>query len=118
MLICTLFEGVLGFEKVYVLYTHLNIDNYGRPLSYNPIYIVTCFMQFYFQRHFLVTPLFANSCVIIKLWFFIAHIKIKDRNSGRYIPPTHSQTCKPTSKLCLSTSRSRGHMTSLIFILT
>ncbi len=28
---CTLFEGVS--EKVYVLYTHLNVDNYGQALQ-------------------------------------------------------------------------------------
>ncbi len=28
---CTLFEE--GSEKVYVLYTQLNVDNYGRPLT-------------------------------------------------------------------------------------
>ncbi len=29
---CTHFEGGRGSEKVYVLYTHLNVDNYGWPL--------------------------------------------------------------------------------------
>ncbi len=35
MLMCTLFKGRGGggSEKVYVLYTHLNVDNYGRPLK-------------------------------------------------------------------------------------
>ncbi len=28
---CILFEG--KSEKVYLLYTHLNVDNYGWPLS-------------------------------------------------------------------------------------
>ncbi len=37
MLICTLFEEEGGLRK-YVLYTHLNIDNYGRPLNRN-IYV-------------------------------------------------------------------------------
>ncbi len=31
MLMCTLCEG--GSEKVYVLYTHLSVDNYGWPLK-------------------------------------------------------------------------------------
>ncbi len=31
MLICNFLEG-RGSEKVYVLYTHLNLDNYGWPL--------------------------------------------------------------------------------------
>ncbi len=30
---CTLFEGGGGSEKVYVLYTHLNVDNYGWSLN-------------------------------------------------------------------------------------
>ncbi len=33
MLIFTLFDGRGGSEKVYVLYTHLNVDNYGQPLK-------------------------------------------------------------------------------------
>ncbi len=32
MLMCTLFDGE-GFEKVYVLYTHLNVENYGHPFT-------------------------------------------------------------------------------------
>ncbi len=28
---CTHFEGGRGYEKMYVLYTDLNVDNYGRP---------------------------------------------------------------------------------------
>ncbi len=33
LLMCTLFDGGGGSEKVYVLYTHLYVDNYGRPLK-------------------------------------------------------------------------------------
>ncbi len=33
MLICTLFEEGGGSEIVHVLYTQLNVDNYGRPLK-------------------------------------------------------------------------------------
>ncbi len=33
LLMCTLFEGE-GSEKVYVLYTNLNVDNYGQPLRF------------------------------------------------------------------------------------
>ncbi len=32
MLMCKFFEGGQS-EKVYVLYTHLNVDNYGQPFS-------------------------------------------------------------------------------------
>ncbi len=34
MLMCTPFKGEGGCEKVYVLYTHLNVDNCGQPLRY------------------------------------------------------------------------------------
>ncbi len=35
---CTFWRGS-GFEKVYVLYTHLNVDNYERPFTDQPINI-------------------------------------------------------------------------------
>ncbi len=28
----------MGSKKVYVLYTHLNVDNYGRPLNNNVVF--------------------------------------------------------------------------------
>ncbi len=37
VLMCTLFEREGGSKKVYVLYTHLNVDNYGRALTIKEI---------------------------------------------------------------------------------
>ncbi len=36
MLMCTLFEGGGGSEKVIFCHTHLNVDNYGRSLTVDP----------------------------------------------------------------------------------
>ncbi len=50
----TFWGGAGGVEKVYVLYTHLNVDNYGRPLEE---YLCNCLpiFPFYFIFLFLST---------------------------------------------------------------
>ncbi len=45
MLMCTFWGGGrgAGSDKVYVLYTHLNVGNYGRPLKDGKHFIMQIF---------------------------------------------------------------------------